>query len=131
MTARNQATQNFACAVAQSRRASSLFLLRLLHPNALFLLGGCRLSRHRSLLLEFRKQNCRTRRLSRFKRFTTQFQSIYQCFQMTYRPSSSANRSRTTQCRLKPPAQRNSRLRRRTSSTTARAVYAHRADRRR
>ena len=42
-------------AYEQSRRASSFFLLRLLHPNALFLLGGCRLSRHRSLLSKARK----------------------------------------------------------------------------
>ena len=59
------------------------------------------------------------------------FNQFINKFRRPCRPSSSANRSRKTQCRLKPPAQRNSRLRRRTSGTTARAVHSHCADGRR
>ena len=51
-----------------------------------------------------RKQSRRARRLSRSKRLTTQFQSIHQRFQTTYRPSAKANRGRKTQCRFKPSA---------------------------
>lgn len=40
----NQAPRNPVCTATQSQRASSFFLLRFLHTNALFLLGRCRLS---------------------------------------------------------------------------------------